>query len=113
MGQVILVGSYCGLSSYIFDVKVEGRLLTMSEVRRLGLVDENAIRRHSSSDYSYEWYEISPGDQITITAGELGDEEEMILEVPTEPLPQPPQRLDDVIPNGLIKYLRNYCKRIK
>jgi hypothetical protein len=54
MSQIILVGSYCGLSDYTFEVTVSGRRLNMSELKQLGLVDDDAIRRHKQSNHSCE-----------------------------------------------------------
>jgi hypothetical protein len=111
MSQIILVGSYCGLSSYTHDVSVTGRLLEIDEVRKLGLVDDAAMRRHKRSDYSQEWYEINPGDQVTVIVGELGEEEEMVFEIPETPLLNPPQKLDDMF-DDIVEYLKKYCRRI-
>ena len=38
--------------------------------QQLGLVDDDAIRRHKQSSYSQEWFEINPGDRIAIRVGE-------------------------------------------
>jgi len=112
MSQVILVGSYFGLSSYTYEVEVTGRMLELDEVRRLGLVDDDALRRHKASDYSHEWYEIKPRDRITITVGEMGEEETLVFEVPETPLPELPQELDDTISMSLVECLKKHCAEV-
>ncbi len=112
MNQIILVDSYCGLSDYTFEVTVSGRRLNMSEVKQLGLVDDDAIRRHKQSSYSQEWFEINPGDRIAIRVGE--DEiEELEFEIPTTPLTIIPQKLDDTFKIDLLSWLKEYCVRVK
>lgn len=115
MSQVILVGSYCGLSTYTFEVQVTGRALSMSEVKQLGLVDDNALRRHKASSYSQEWYEIKHGDRVRVRVSEDDDEkvEEMEFEIPETPLPVLPQRLDDTFTIDLLTCLKEHCRRIK
>lgn len=112
MSQIIFVGSYCGSSSYVYQVVVTGRRLELDEVKNLGLVDDDALRRHKKSDYTHEWYEIKPGDRITTTEGERGEEETMVFEIPTTPLPRLPQRLDDVWSIGLIECLEEHCTKV-
>ena len=70
MSQIILVDSYFGSSFSTYRVEVTGRKLGLDEVRSLGLVDDDALRRHAASDYSHEWYEINYRDRITVTVGE-------------------------------------------
>ena len=112
MSQIILVGSYCGLSDYTFEVTVGGRRLNMREVRHYGLVDDDAIRRHNQSSYSQEWFEVNASDRITVRVGE--DEiEEMEFEIPETPLTVIPQKLDDIFKINLLSWLKEYCVRVK
>ena len=112
MSQVILVDSYSGSSFYTYRIEVTGRRLGLDEVKSLGLVDDDALRRHAASDYSHEWYEINHKDRITITVGERGEEETMVFEIPEVPLPRLPQRLDDINSIDLVSCLRQHCTRI-
>lgn len=112
MSQIILVGSYCGLSIYTFEVTVSGRPLDMSEVKQCGLVNDDAIRRHRQSSYSQEWFEVNVGDRISVRVGE--DEiEEMEFEIPPTPLTVIPQKLDDTFRVDLLSWLKEYCVRVK
>lgn len=112
MSQIILVGSYCGCSDYTFLVTVSGRRLDMSEVRQLGLVNDDAIRRHRLSSYSKEWFEVNAGDRITIQVGE-DEVEEMEFEIPLTPLIVVPQKLDDRFKIDLLSWLKENCTRVK
>lgn len=113
MGQVILVGSYCGLSNYTFEVNVSGRALEHDEVKRLGLFpDKQTVGRHEASNYSQEWFEVNPGDRIKIRSGEDFEITETVYEVPETPLPNPPQKLDDTFTINLVEYLKEHCKQV-
>lgn len=112
MSYIILIGSYCGLSGYTFEVTVSSRRLPMSEVRHLGLVDDDALLRHKQSSYSQEWFEVSAGDRITVWVGE-DDIEEMEFEIPTTPLTVIPQKLDDTFKIDLLSWLKEHCTRVK
>ena len=113
MSQIILVSSYIGGSDYVFSVSVTaGKFLEITKATELGLVDDAAIRRHALSSYSYEWYEISPKNRITVKTGEAGKEREMIFEIPDEPLPKLPQKLDDALSIDLLECLIKYCKNV-
>lgn len=111
MSQIILVGSYCGCSDYTFEITVNGRHLSMSEVRQRGLVDDDAIRRHKQSSYSQEWYEINPGNRITVRVGEAKIEE-MVFEIPLTPFTVVPQKLDDTFKIDLLSWLKENCTRV-
>ena len=111
MSQVILVGSYRGLSDYTFEVEVTGRPLSLSEVEQMGLVDDPALNLHSFSDYTQEWFEIGPGDRITIRAGEIGEVETLTFLIPATPLVGLPQRLEHTLMVGLRDYLLANCPK--
>jgi hypothetical protein len=114
MGQVILVGSYVGFSGYQFHVEVTGRPLSLDEVKQLGFVNDDELRRHEESSYTKEWFEIKPGDIITVSEMDDNKDQTLIFEVPEVPLPELPQRLDDVWHKpSLVECLRKYCHIIK
>lgn len=116
MGQIILVRSYVGMSTYTYEVEVSGRRLGLEEVKKLGLVTDQDLRHHERSDYVHDWYEINPGDTISI---EIDDGSEDIgievYEIPADPLPELPQRLDDCSTGriSLEMCLSKYCRRIR
>lgn len=100
MGQVLMTSTYVGMSDFRFEAKVDlfnGRQLGAEEVRRRGLLTDDIVRRHERSDYVHEWYEIEPGDVISLVATQdhLPDEEEVEWSLGvTKPLIDPPQTPD-------------------
>ena len=112
MPVVIFLGSYMGMSDFMFTVDCSGRKLSIEEVFEKGLCDDDILRRHQRSDFSQEWYEVTEGDQIKICWWENLRDEETTFIIPAE-LPNPPQNPDDMDRTGmyLYDYLDKYCKR--
>lgn len=119
MPQVILLESYNGLSSFTYEVSCTGRLLSADEVRQRDLLTDDEVRRHARSDYLPSWYEVSPGDTITIERQEWGDDESeddgFFTFIVPENLPSPPQRLDNHDRTGprSLQYLKEHCEWIR
>src|SRR5690349_5596622 len=95
MKQHILIQSYCGLSDFSFDVACTGRKLNLEEALRLNLTNQGELQRHEQSDYSADWYEINPGDQIEVHRLDDDGEKNVSFSIPPDGLSDPPVSLDD------------------
>ena len=104
MPQYILLQSYTGLSTFTYEATSTGR--------KLALVTSDQLDRHGESDYVSEWYEVSPGDTITIELVDYTHKEVMEFTVPPGGLPDPPTSLDDLERTAprTHKYLKRCCK---
>lgn len=112
--MIILLETYAGLSDFSFKPTCTGRRLERVELEKLGLVSEEFLRANKHSSYMPEWYEVKEGDQIRI---QCVDDEGALDETFVVPsvLPNPPQRLDDLLRTGMrvYDYLVLHCRRIK
>ncbi len=113
MSSIILLGTYIGLSDFVFDVKCNGLPLEESEAQKIGLINDDTIRRHSQSNYTRDWYKVNPGDQIEIRWRDDEHDIKTTFIIP-ERLVDPPQNPDDEKTGmRLYDYLEANCKRIK
>lgn len=114
MSQVILLSSYAGLSDYQDDVTCTGPVLDWETVVKLELSDNSTWERHRRSSWCYDWYEVSPDDQITLLVYD-GDHPEnnchLQFTVPEAGLIDPPQSLDDSRSGQFFirQYLESQC----
>ena len=112
--SVILFESYAGSSSgFIFRVSCNGRRLSLEEVKKLGFVSDETLKRHKQSDWGFDWYEVHPGDQITVMSFDenTGDDLDTVFVVPASGLEKPPQDLDATNHLGLYEYLEERCEQ--
>jgi hypothetical protein len=113
MSTVILLGTYVGLSDFAFDASCNGVSIAESEAQKRGLIDAGAIRRHARSNYTRDWYEVKPGDQIKVRWRDDDRDVETTFVIPAE-LPNPPQSPDhEATGMRLYQYLEQHCKRIE
>jgi len=109
--QYILLQTYTGLSTFCYEVTSTGRKLTLDEALAFGLTNRNELDRHKRSDYTAEWHEIKPGDQIMVELRDDETDESWKFIVPEAGLPKPPVSLDDERTGmWLHEYLREHCQ---
>jgi hypothetical protein len=108
--QIILVGSYIGLSDYVYDVTCTGRRLSITEAAGKGLFNQKAFKGNKI-DYAFEWYEVNAGDRIQIHIADDDDSPHTVtFIVPDTGLPNPPLRWENTHFNELDVYLAKHCK---
>lgn len=113
MSQVILLSTYNGGSDYVCEVTCTGVELDWATVVARGLSDERAWERYQASSWIHNWFEVNPGDQITVLTynGDYPDRSHhRRFTIPPTGLIDPPQSLDDHR-NGqwLEAYLESQC----
>ena len=60
-----------------------------------GCVTRRDLRLHERSSWLSEWYEVSPGDTVTVERSTSDDLLAQTFTVPEGGLPDPPRSLDD------------------
>ena len=115
MRNIILLQSYVGRSTgYIFSARSNGRYLSIEEVKKLGLVDEDTLRRNKGSDWTCVWYEVNPGDRIEVIFFDenTGIDVDSTFLVPEQGLEDPPQKIEigGRHPSELYDYLLEHCE---
>jgi hypothetical protein len=115
MSQFIVLGSYCGSSeSYEYEATCTGRKLPIAEVKERGLsfAGRRSYARWSEGEGSiraaswlYSWYEVKPGDTITLSSIDQDDwneeknepkQERLAVTVSDDGLPHPPSTLEEM-----------------
>lgn len=93
--HIILLGSYIGSSSFIYDVSCSGEKLSPEEVVELGYWDKSRHEKQFEKvRYSFEWYVVRPDAVIKIVEGELGATIEhtfLVPEISPQWLPASPE----------------------
>lgn len=103
---------------FAFDVECSGRLLTREEALQKGLTNNNQLRRYKRSSYSQEWYEVNPGDTITVDYDDFGEDNLpngiFIFNVPKDGMKLPNADLDNFDATGvnLLEHLKIQCNLI-
>lgn len=116
MTQYILLQSYTGPSHFIFEVTTTGRKLGLDEALNQGLMRRDELVRYRCSNYAAGWYEVSPGDKITVEYVDFDDDTDdlAVFVVPENGLPGPPVSLDDDrVGYRFFEYLEGCCHRCR
>lgn len=112
--QYILLQTYMGPSDFTYAVAMVGRKLTIDEAIELGLTNRNELDRNKRSAYIAEWYEIKPGDEITIEYQDDETKKSWAFTVLETGLPEPPVSLDDERAGPrLHEYLKKHCQYVE
>lgn len=118
ISQIILLGGYYGNSIFAFDVECSGRLLTREEMLQKSLTNNNQLIRHKRSNYLQEWYEVNPGDTITVDYDDFREDNLpngiFIFNVPKDGMKSPNTDLDNFDATGvdLFEHLKIQCNLI-
>ena len=112
MPQYILLGSYVGLSGYVYEVSCSGRPLNITEAIEQGLTNEKELGRNSTLSYSNEWFEVSPSDtiEVRLLGADYGEgNHHYRFTVQEAGLTKAPQTLPEHLGNQLHHYLQQQC----
>ncbi len=121
MGQVVLVNNSRGDDPTRFSFRVEctGRRLSREAVLEQGYVTVEELRIWNGSGYSYQWYEVRPGDKFTVT--HFSDFESPLINIRSvfrvkdSGMPNPNASLSRIASHGveLMNHLREQCEEIE
>jgi len=108
MSQFIVLGTYIS-ENYEHEASCTGRQLLVAEVNERGLSftgRTSYAKWHegtdaiSAADWSYCWYEVSPGDVITLATEDwktgLPDRKKLVVIVPDGGLSHPPSTMEEL-----------------
>lgn len=94
--QIILVSTYVGCSDFVFEVECSGKCLSRLEVLERGLLTQDQKRRHKDSAYVYAWYQVFPGDTISIKHCSDDFSHQVTFRVPENGMENPNSNIDNL-----------------
>ncbi len=100
------------MSDFVFETTCTGRPLEEQELRKLGLITDDLLRRTALSGYIPSWFEVNEEDRIRVVWHDDERELDETFAVPAD-LPNPPQMLDgDQSGMRVYNYLTTHCRNL-